>query len=1312
MKNTHRPATLSAVIGIFLTSCLLLSNPAADTASHSSSPPADFLSQEGRLHANPSAISYAQQMTSSDPPPRCPNSMRPPGASIKTDGGTYREPLLPVLPKSGCKFFDPTFGTELMRVTDEEDGPSNSTYYSYWPTFNSNNTRLLVRHSNSASIYNFDPQAFTLDPTSKREVPAPSVGVGLLSQGAIWSSNEPNILYGISSASKLWELDTEAMAYSPVRDFTGDLGANEWLDQMSKSDDNRLFAFSIKTLVPVNGEDEVEEVGYIIYDREAGQILRKEYALGRDTVSGKDYLNNLDEVQLDKSGTYLVIATSTSGFVLVISGSSPPVEITNLPTGHSDVGTGTLVGYYSVAANKLLKRSLATPNDTPVELLNMGDYQQNVTLSLRGTDESWSLVGFNDGYTPLSGQGKFHRELILVKNDGSGQIRRIAHHRSIFAFGPGNGQTDYWAIPHANMSRDGRFVAFSSNWGAPQGINSRVDLFIARIDGATSAPPTSPPPDPTTGALNGWSAQSINEGKAGAASYSGGTFAVNGSGAQVWGGSDGLHFVYKELPNPGEIVARVSSLDFGTKTAKAGVMVRSGLTPEASNMFIHAFRNAGEVEYSYRHISSVNQGTSWGARATNPTYWMKVSRQGNQFTPYVFDGSNWVPVGTGSAQTLDNSSGTVYAGLAVSSSDNALLRQATFDGVYVGAPLSSTPPAAPTNLRVEELAKGPDSNSGIYLRWDDNAANETGYTIERRSLVNGQLQPWVTLNVVGPNVNYYHLGWGNCTENMFRVKASNPPLGSAYSNELYSSLINCYWDTEPTTTTCTPPTSLLISAFRFRGPQGPNDEFIELYNNSDSPVTVCTADQSGGWTLAARSTNGLTTSLVFGLPAGMVIPARGYFLGVNVSPGGYGGAATGNTTFTRDIEDNSGIALFKTANLSNFTAANRLDAVGFSGASGAIPDLYREGAGLQPAGAGSDQQTFSRKIPQDTGNNSADFVLLQGVNWINKVNVTASAGTLQKTGGCSCYDAGAISQQQVNSAGGHIEFRVSEGHRMLVGLGNDASGNTGYENIGYMLNFWGDGWFDVREGWSNYRAGGTYTSGDVFRIAVEAGAVTYYKNGIVVYASTAAPAYPLVFDTALVSPGAALYNASMVVRPLWASQDIGSVGPTGSFNESAGTFTIQGAGADIWSGADAFHYVYQPLNGDGEIVARVAGFQNTNQPAKAGVMIRESLSAGSRHAFVDITPAWGLEFLYRSDTDGNTTYGGGASISPPQWVRLVRSGNSFSGYYKTTAEGPWVSAGTATINMTSGVYVGLAVNSHSNSSLCTVTFDSVTITRP
>ena len=172
---------------------------------------------------------------------------------------------------------------------------------------------------------------------------------------------------------------------------------------------------------------------------------------------------------------------------------------------------------------------------------------------------------------------------------------------------------------------------------------------------------------------------------------------------------------------------------------------------------------------------------------------------------------------------------------------------------------------------------------------------------------------------------------------------------------------------------------LIISEFRPRGIVGANDEFIELYNNSGADVTVSTSDGSSGWAVA--TSDGVARCIV---PNGTVVPNRGHYLCVNSSgyslgsyPAGNGTTATGDATYTTDINDNVGIALFNTANPANFTLANRLDAVGSTAEANS---LYKEAPGYAALSNPLSMSNYSlfrnmvTGLPQDTNSNSADFL--------------------------------------------------------------------------------------------------------------------------------------------------------------------------------------------------------------------------------------------------------------------------------------------------------------------------------------------------
>src|SRR5689334_11097732 len=187
---------------------------------------------------------------------------------------------------------------------------------------------------------------------------------------------------------------------------------------------------------------------------------------------------------------------------------------------------------------------------------------------------------------------------------------------------------------------------------------------------------------------------------------------------------------------------------------------------------------------------------------------------------------------------------------------------------------------------------------------------------------------------------------------------------------------------------------LLISEFRLRGPGGANDEFVELYNNTETAIAVATTDGSSGWALAAS--DGVIRFIV---PNGTLIPAHGHFLGVNSAaytlsdyPAGNADSepttAEGDATYTTDIPDNAGIAIFRTSDTANFSTATRLDAVGSSAEANT---LYKQGTGypaLTPfsidyafvrdtCGKGGSITTFgacpTSGLAKNTNNNAADF---------------------------------------------------------------------------------------------------------------------------------------------------------------------------------------------------------------------------------------------------------------------------------------------------------------------------------------------------
>jgi hypothetical protein len=155
------------------------------------------------------------------------------------------------------------------------------------------------------------------------------------------------------------------------------------------------------------------------------------------------------------------------------------------------------------------------------------------------------------------------------------------------------------------------------------------------------------------------------------------------------------------------------------------------------------------------------------------------------------------------------------------------------------------------------------------------------------------------------------------------------------------------------------------------------------------------------------------------------------------------------------------------------------------------------------------------------------------------------------------------------------------------------------------------------------------------------------------------------------------------------------------------------SGTDIWDTADEFHFAYKSLSGTGSIVARVNSVQNTHAWAKAGVMIRETLDPGSRHAFACITPGNGVSSQARIDTDNASISDNQTGPTAPYWIKLERdvAGNfSVSHSANGTSWSPVQGAIPNRVIMSVNVYIGLAVTSHNANAVCEAVFSNVTTT--
>ena len=160
---------------------------------------------------------------------------------------------------------------------------------------------------------------------------------------------------------------------------------------------------------------------------------------------------------------------------------------------------------------------------------------------------------------------------------------------------------------------------------------------------------------------------------------------------------------------------------------------------------------------------------------------------------------------------------------------------------------------------------------------------------------------------------------------------------------------------------------------------------------------------------------------------------------------------------------------------------------------------------------------------------------------------------------------------------------------------------------------------------------------------------------------------------------------------------------------------------------DSFYFVRQPLPGNGTVTARVTSLAGSATPgiqggtsalqpwAKAGIIIKASLRQGSAYAAVMVTGGHGvrMQYDYTQDIAGLP---GTVSAAAPRWLRLVRSGDTLTGYDSTDGT-HWALVGTVRLpGLATAVQAGIFVtspdsvtNENAGSTLASAAFDHVTV---
>ena len=177
----------------------------------------------------------------------------------------------------------------------------------------------------------------------------------------------------------------------------------------------------------------------------------------------------------------------------------------------------------------------------------------------------------------------------------------------------------------------------------------------------------------------------------------------------------------------------------------------------------------------------------------------------------------------------------------------------------------------------------------------------------------------------------------------------------------------------------------------------------------------------------------------------------------------------------------------------------------------------------------------------------------------------------------------------------------------------------------------------------------------------------------------------------------------------WNSNDIGNVGVAGTAVFADGLWTVQGAGADIWGTEDGFQFLHRTVVGDGRhVVARVDDLQNTDEFAKAGLMLRGSLGADAATVVLDVKPDGGVELMSRQSAGAGMVFLAEGFVSLPAWLQLSwQNGTVTASVSQDNVN--WITVGNAGFTVPPIYEAGVAVTSHDTTQVNTAHLDSLSV---
>lgn len=381
---------------------------------------------------------------------------------------TISKPIL------GAAMKDPCFGTTLIRISNARASGYAGVVpqYSRRQAWNADASRLL--------LFTGDGRALLYDGSTYQFIQELTAVGG---EDVFWHPNEPGTII-FAQDQTLFGYDLQTNRTSPLHSFPEYTFINT-RGEGNVSRDGHYYAFVGQVY------DENVQITYfrdiVVYDLLADRVVAK---LGLPAT-----LTDFDWVSISPLGNYVVVDYATSN-----TGRFEGVEVYDrnlnflwqkpLGAGHSDLGCDAngdevlVMVYYDDETNSNLVRKYRLANGDETTLLEFS-WQFDAHISCQNQARSgWCFVSTFDGEARLTDDSlswlPFEDEILALKMDGSGEVQRMAHHHSrrFSPQTPDRDNSNYWAEPHATVSRDGGRILFGSNWREDLQYDFSVDSYV------------------------------------------------------------------------------------------------------------------------------------------------------------------------------------------------------------------------------------------------------------------------------------------------------------------------------------------------------------------------------------------------------------------------------------------------------------------------------------------------------------------------------------------------------------------------------------------------------------------------------------------------------------------------------------------------------------------------------------------------------------------------------------------------------------------------------------------------------------------